>query len=141
MKTKAKRGKAIIGIAMAAVMLASLVTLVPAVSAEAPENESFKLTLISIFISTMLTIVAIVITAVLTNRATNKTIAKMEENTNKTLRGMIEILDIGSKRSSVAMTYAMRKSEEGDRMVKYEDLHDGYEFADKFFNLKRESKE
>ena len=51
---------------------------------------------------------------------------------------MIEILDIGFKRSSVAMTYATRKSEKEDRIVEYEDLHEGYEFADEFFKLKRE---
>ena len=140
MKTKTK-GKVILGIARAAILLAALVTIVPVVSAEAPESGTFQLTLLSIFISTMLTIVAIVITVLLTNRATNKTIEKMEENTNKTLKGLVEVLDIGSKRSSVAMTYAMRKSEKEDRMVEYEDLHGGYEFADKFFNLKKENKE
>jgi len=52
-------------------------------------------------------------------------------------RAMIEILDIGFKRSSVAMTYATRKSEKEDRTVEYEDLHKGYEFADEFFKLKK----
>jgi len=118
--------KKIEAIAIVAIMVVSISVVIPAVSAQT-ENRSLQLTLISILISFGLTIAAIVITAILTSRATNKTI-----------RAMIEILDIGFKRSSVAMTYATRKSEKEDRIVEYEDLHDGYEFADEFFKLKKE---
>jgi len=117
--------KKIEAIATAAIMMCLISAAITPVSAQM-ENRSFQLTLISILISFGLTIVAIVITAILTSRATNKTI-----------RAMIEILDIGFKRSSVAMTYATRKSEKEDRTVEYEDLHEGYEFADEFFKLKR----
>ena len=118
--------KKIEAIATAAIMMCLISAAITPVSAQM-ENRSFQLTLISILISFGLTIVAIVITAILTSRATNKTI-----------RAMIEILDIGFKRSSVAMTYATRKSEKEDRTVEYEDLHEGYEFADEFFKLKKE---
>ena len=119
------RMKGTIAIAAIMVFLISAGIITP-VSAQTEFSRSFQLTLISILISFGLTIVAIVITAILTSRATNKTI-----------RAMIEILDIGSKRSSVAMTYATRKSEKEDRIVEYEDLHKGYEFADEFFKLKK----
>lgn len=118
--------KKIEAIAIAAIMMCLISAAIMPVSAQM-ENRSFQLTLISILISFGLTIVAIVITAILTSRATNKTI-----------RAMIEILDIGFKRSSVAMTYATGKSEKEDRTVEYEDLHEGYEFADEFFKLKKE---
>lgn len=113
-------------IAIAAIIVFLISAGIMPVSAQTEFSRSFQLTLISILISFGLTIVAIVITAILTSRATNKTI-----------RAMIEILDIGFKRSSVAMTYATRKSEKEDRIVEYEDLHEGYEFADEFFKLKR----
>ena len=124
--TKEKREYMKNTIAIAAIMMCLISAAITPVSAQM-ENRSFQLTLISILISFGLTIVAIVITAILTSRATNKTI-----------RAMIEILDIGFKRSSVAMTYATRKSEKEDRTVEYEDLHEGYEFADEFFKLKKE---
>ena len=117
--------KVIIGIILAAIMVFLISAAITPVSAQM-ENRSFQLTIISILISFGLTIVAIVITTILTSRATNKTI-----------RAMIEILDVGFKRSSVAMTYATGKSEKEDRIVEYEDLHEGYEFADEFFKLKK----
>ena len=114
-------------IAIAAIIVFLISAGIMPVSAQTEFSRSFQLTSISILISFGLTIVAIVITAILTSRATNKTI-----------RAMIEILDIGFKRSSVAMTYATRKSEKEDRIVEYEDLHEGYEFADEFFKLRKE---
>jgi len=115
-------------IAIAAIMMCLISAAIMPVSAQTEFSRSFQLTLISILISFGLTIAAIVITAIFTGRATNKI----------SIRAMIEILDIGSKRSSVAMTYATRKSEKENRIVEYEDLHDGYEFADEFFKLKKE---
>jgi len=119
------RMKGTIAIATILMMFLISAAIMPA-SAQTEFSRSFQLTLISILISFGLTIAAIVITAILTSRATNKTI-----------RAMIEILDIGFRRSPVAMTYATRKSEKEDRTVEYEDLHKGYEFADEFFKLKK----
>ena len=120
--------KRVMGIAIAAIMTCLISAAITPVSAQTEFSGSFQLTLISILISFGLTIVAIVITAILTSRATNKI----------SIRAMIEILDIGFKRSPVAMTYATRKSEKEDRIVEYEDLHEGYEFADEFFKLKKD---